>query len=72
MAGSGFHVLTARGDATEQVDSAVREIGSAEAAGLHRVFFVSRADQTVVMTRTADSELAVALRRVGGWEEPAE
>jgi hypothetical protein len=65
-----YHVLTREGDATGEVESVVRDLGSPESAGLHRCFFVSRARQTVVMVRGLDSPLAVRLRAMG-WSEPA-
>jgi hypothetical protein len=65
-----FHVLTRQGDATHEVDFALRDLGtSPEEAGLHRYFFVTRANQTVVMARAAHVPIAHALRE-RGWDEP--
>jgi hypothetical protein len=63
-------VLIKAGDASAEIDQLVRSIGSAEAAGLHRVFFVELARQTVVMTISPESPLALALRGRRGWSEP--
>jgi hypothetical protein len=65
-----YHVLIKVGDATREVEDAVREAGSAEAAGLHRHFFVSRADQTVVMATGDDAPIVRRLRSGRGWAEP--
>jgi hypothetical protein len=67
---SGFHVLTREGDGTREVEAAIAHHGSPERAGLHRYFYVSRANQTVVMTVDQDSPLAAVLRELGGWSEP--
>ena len=69
---TGYHVLTADGDRTGEVDELIRQLGTTEQAGLHRHFFVTRANQTVVMTLREDSPLAAALRRRPGWQEPRE
>ena len=66
------HVLIRSGDATAEIESIVSRLGSAEAAGLHRFFYVSRAGQTVVMVRHENSPLAVALRERPGWGEPSD
>lgn len=65
-----YHVLTRKGDALADVDRALRDLGSAKSAGLHRSFFVSRANQTVVMAISGDSPIANALRAQKGWLEP--
>jgi hypothetical protein len=67
-----FHVLTRDGDASREVEEAVRTIGTPEQAGLHRYFFVSRAHQTVVMTQSPDAPLARSLRGREGWREPGD
>jgi hypothetical protein len=67
---SGHHVLVRSGDASAEVERALRNLGSPERAGLHRYFYVSRADQTVVMTLAPDAPLAVRLRGEAGWTEP--
>lgn len=65
-----YHVLTKDGDALAEVDQAVRSLGSAEKAGLHRHFFVTRANQTVVMAHAPDAPIATLLRERPGWKEP--
>jgi hypothetical protein len=65
-----YHVLTKPGDASREVEDAVRQIGSEEQAGVHRHFYVARANQTVVMTIDAASPLASRLRQERGWSEP--
>jgi hypothetical protein len=67
-----YHVLTKAGDASSEVEAAVREIGGAEAAGLHRHFFVTRANQTVVLALSSDSRIVRLLRGARGWLEPAD
>lgn len=67
-----YHVLTRRGDALSAIEREVSRIGSREAAGLHRYFFVSRANQTVVMATHADAPIARALRALPDWDEPVE
>jgi hypothetical protein len=71
MGGGGeYHVFTRIGDATAEIEALVQQIGSAEAAGLHRCYFVSRANQTVVMTTDAAAPIARHLRHHHGWIEP--
>lgn len=67
-----FHVLTKKGNAEAEIDQTLRELGSPDHAGLHRYFFVSRANQTVVMAASGDSPIARALRSRSGWLEPGE
>lgn len=67
-----YHVLTRRGDALAVIEREVSRLGSREAAGLHRYFFVSRANQTVVMATHADAPIARALRALPDWDEPSE
>jgi len=64
------HVMTREGDASAEIEALLRSLGSAEHAGLHRHFYVIRANQTVVMTRGSDTPLAEALRLRPGWREP--
>lgn len=64
------------GDALREVEAAVAALAarglSREAAGLYKGMYVSRADQTVVMTETRDSPLAQELRAGAGWSEPGD
>lgn len=69
----GFPVFVKRGDALAEVDALVRELGgSPESAGLHKILYVTRAGQTVVMVTGREAPLAQRLRERGGWEEPDE
>lgn len=72
MADASSYIMTKLGDATAEVEAALREVGSADEAGLHRYFFVTRAGQTVVMAAGRDAPIALTLRRTGGWEQPEE
>lgn len=67
-----YPVFVRTGDALDEVDTLVRELGGADAAGLHRHMYVTRADQTVVMTTTPDVPLAAALRTRASWIEPTD
>lgn len=71
MSGEGtYHVLTKSGDALAEVRTTLEACGPAASAGLHRYFYVTRADQTVVMAADAGAPIALELRRRGGWSEP--
>ena len=66
-------VFVKRGDALAEVEAVLRELGvRPEEGGLHRSFFVTKADQTVVTTTTEGAPLARALRSRPGWTEPRE
>lgn len=69
---ASYHVLTCHGDALREVEDALRSIGTPEEAGLFRHFFVTRANQTVVMATGEDAPIAKALRGRAGWREPRE
>jgi hypothetical protein len=70
MSDQDYFVLIRRGDATAEVESALRQSGlSAERAGVHRMLFVTRAHQTVVMARDARAPI-VALLLERGWTAP--
>lgn len=70
----GMHVLTREGDALAEVEAALARLAAGgvgrEAAGLHRMFHVVRAGQTVVMVTSSAAPLAAALRALPGWREP--
>jgi len=70
------HVLTRPGDGLAEVDAALADLAARgvdrEAAGFRKAFFVTRADQTVVMVRSRQDPLADALRRRPGWREPGD
>lgn len=71
-----YHVFTRAGDAVRDVETAVealkaRGISKAD-AGLYKCMYVTRADQTVLMTESRDSALASEIRGRGGWAEPGD
>lgn len=72
MAEPTYHVMIRKGDASAEVEAATREVGGAASAGLHRHYYVSRADQTVVLATSADAPISRLLRERGGWMEPAD
>lgn len=65
-------VFIAPGDRLAELEALVQELGGADAAGLHRLMFVTRANQTVAITTRPDSPLADALRGLEGWQEPTD
>ena len=76
MAQPAYHVLTHRGDALADVDAALAALAARgiakDAAGLHKVLHVTRAEQTVVRVTRRDAPIAVELRNRGGWSEPGD
>ena len=59
------------GDARDEVDDLIVGLGqTAEAAGLHKYLFVTRANHTVVMLSDPAAPLAAVLRVRDGWSEP--
>ena len=76
MSETVYHVLTRSGDGTAEVDAALARLEtrgiSGEAAGYHKHFFVTRADQTVLMVSEPDAPLAAELRGKPGWREPGD
>jgi hypothetical protein len=73
MATPVYPVFIARGDALAEVDRLVRSLAPTPAdAGLHKCFYVAKADQTVVMSTGRDTPLAAALRARREWSEPVE
>ncbi|CAN5854286.1 hypothetical protein BH23GEM6_BH23GEM6_23790 [soil metagenome] len=70
VTGTEYLVLIRAGDAITEVDRALRSLGmDAEAAGLHRVLFVTRANQTVAMVRDVGAPIATLLL-ARGWTAP--
>lgn len=67
-----YPVFTRTGDLRGEVERIGRELASnASEAGLHKVIYVARANQTVVMVTDREAPLAEELRR-RRWEEPRE
>jgi len=71
-----YHVFTRAGDAVREVEAALDALKARgvprEAAGLYKCMYVTRADQTVLMTESRDTALAVEVRGRGGWREPGD
>lgn len=71
-----YHVFTKSGDAVREVEAALDALKargvSREGAGLYKCMYVTRADQTVLMTESRDSALATEMRGRGGWLEPGD
>jgi hypothetical protein len=66
-----YPVFVRRGDATAELEQLLAAAGDTpHAAGLRKFFYVSRADQTVVMVVSRDAPLGRALRGRKGWSEP--
>ena len=62
--------------ADQQVEAALaalkaRGVSKSE-AGLYKCMYVTRADQTVLMTESRDTALATEVRSRGGWTEPGD
>lgn len=70
------HVFTRRGDASAEVEGLLREFraggGTPEEAGFVRYFYVTRAEQTVVLVASREAPFAVRLRALAGWQEPGD
>jgi hypothetical protein len=68
--GSEFFVLIHAGDTTGVVEELLRVHGlTPEAAGIHRLMYVTRANQTLLMARD-DAAPIVPLLLDRGWEAP--
>ena len=76
MSNAAYHVFTKPGDAVREVEAALDALKargvSREGAGLYKCMYVTRADQTVLMTESRDSALAAEMRGRGGWLEPGD
>lgn len=71
-----YHVFIKGGDSVREVEAALqalkgRGVGKHD-AGLYKCMYVTRADQTVLMTETADTPLAAEIRGRSGWMEPGD
>jgi hypothetical protein len=76
MSNTVYHVFTKPGDAVREVEAALDALKargvSREGAGLYKCMYVTRADQTVLMTESRDTALAAEVRGRGGWLEPGD
>lgn len=76
MSGIVYHVFTRAGDAVREVEAALKALEgrgvTREGAGLYKCMYVTRADQTVLMTESRSSALAEEVRGRGGWAEPGD
>lgn len=71
-----YHVFIKGGDALREVEGALdalRKRGVSRAdAGLYKCMYVTRANQTVLMTESRDTALAAEMRGRPGWSEPGD
>lgn len=71
-----YPVFTKRGDVLTEVEQLAATLnpgaGDPASIGLHKVFYVTRVDTTVVMVTARETPLAEALRKQAGWKEPKE
>ena len=71
-----YHVFIKGGDAVREVEGALdalRKRGVSKGdAGLYKCMYVTRADQTVLMTETRETPLAAEMRGRPGWSEPGD
>ena len=76
MSDGTFHVFTRSGDAVREVEKALDALKARgitrDGAGLYKCMYVTRADQTVLMTESRDTALAAEVRGRGGWTEPGD
>ena len=71
-----YHVFIKGGDAVREVEVALdalkkRGVGR-DGAGLYKCMYVTRADQTVLMTETGGTALALEMRGRPGWSVPGD
>ncbi len=71
-----YHVFTQAGDAVGEVEAALKALQargvSKGDAGLYKCMYVTRADQTVLMTESRGTPLAAEMRGRPGWREPGD
>ena len=71
-----YHVFTRPGDAVREVEAALQALKargvSKTDAGLYKCMYVTRADQTVLMTESRETPLAAEMRGRPGWVEPGD
>ncbi len=71
-----YHVFIKGGDSVREVEAALdtlkgRGVTRAD-AGLYKCMYVTRANQTVLMTESRDTALAAEMRGRPGWTEPGD
>jgi hypothetical protein len=71
-----YHVFIKAGDSVREVEAALaalkgRGVGR-DGAGLYKCMYVTRANQTVLMTETPHTPLAAEMRGRPGWMEPGD
>lgn len=71
-----YHVFIKGGDAVREVEGALDALKkrgvTRDGAGLYKCMYVTRANQTVLMTESRDSALAAEMRGRPGWSEPGD
>ncbi|MBW3572125.1 MAG: hypothetical protein KY467_13580 [Gemmatimonadetes bacterium] len=71
-----YHVFIKGGDSVREVEAALDALRgrgvSRQGAGLYKCMYVTRADQTVLMTESGDTALAAEMRGRPGWTEPGD
>ncbi len=71
-----YHVFIKGGDAVREVEGALdalKKRGVARHdAGLYKCMYVTRANQTVLMTESSATALAAEMRGRPGWSEPGD
>jgi hypothetical protein len=76
MSETAYHVFTRAGDAVREVEAALKALEARgvtrDGAGLYKCMYVTRADQTVLMTESRSTALAEEVRGRGGWAEPGD
>lgn len=71
-----YHVFIKQGDSVREVEAALDVLKgrgvSRNDAGLYKCMYVTRANQTVLMTESRDTALATEMRGRPGWSEPGD
>lgn len=71
-----YHVFIKAGDSVAEVEAALDALKGRGVtrtdAGLYKCMYVTRANQTVLMTETRDTALAAEMRGRPGWTEPGD
>jgi hypothetical protein len=71
-----YHVFIKGGDAVREVEGALDALKkrglTRQDAGLYKCMYVTRANQTVLMTESSATALAVEMRGRPGWTEPGD